>query len=417
MPENLKSKLESYLIPPILKLVKEAGGKASVGGQPLYLVGGVVRDLFLGRPNYDIDLVVEGDAVRLAHALANESQVKLTVHPRFSTANLRYPDFSIDLATARRETYGRPGALPTVQPGRLVDDLVRRDFSINAMAICLTPQRFGELIDLHHGKQDLEHKLIRILHPDSFIDDATRILRALRYEQRLGFKLEAGTEILLRCDAPMLDTISRDRLRHELYHVLMKEPEPEKVFTRAEKLGVLKQLYPSLKGNGWLGQKFAKTRRLYKRVSPATIYLCLLVYNFNESELGQFIARFNLPRTLAEAVRHATQLKVQLHELDKPKLKNSEIYRFLHPYTAQAIRANMVATESPVAEKQLKLYLTRLFSARPLLNGDDLLKMGITPGPQVGEVLKALHEAKLNGVVKTRKEEERFVRARCSGSP
>jgi tRNA nucleotidyltransferase (CCA-adding enzyme) len=417
MPENLKSKLENCLPPPILALVKHAGEEASKLRQELYLVGGVVRDLFLGRPNYDIDLVVEGDAVRLAHALANGSQGKLTVHPRFGTANLRYPDFSIDLAMARREIYGRPGALPIVEPGHLVDDLIRRDFTINAMAICLTLQRFGELIDLHHGKDDLENKLIRTLLPNSFVDDATRILRAIRYEQRLDFRLEAETKKLLHRDIPMLDTISRDRQRHELYHILMKEPEPEKVFSRAEEMGVLKQLFPSLKADGWLSQKFAMTRRLYKRISPATIYLCLLVYNFNQGELGQFIARFNLPRTLAEAVLHTAQLKAQLPALDNPKLKSSEIYRFLNPYSAQAIKTNLVATESPVVEKHLKLYLTRLSSAKPLLNGNDLLKMGISTGQQVGEILKALHDARLDGEVKTREEEEQFVRTWHSGSP
>jgi len=417
MTENVKPKLETYLPPPIIALVKHAGERASELAMGVYLVGGVVRDMFLERPNYDIDLVVEGDAVRVAHALANESQGKLTTHSRFGSANLRYPDFSIDLATARREIYGRPGALPTVKPGLLADDLIRRDFSINAMAICLMPQRFGDLIDLYQGKQDLKRKLIRILHPDSFVDDATRILRALRYEQRLGFRLEANTEVLLRRDVPMLGTISSDRLRHELYHMLMKEPKPEKVFTRAEELGVLKQLHLSLKDNGWLDQKFARTRRLYKHISLATVYLCLLVYDFNETELGQVIARFNLPTTMAEAARHAIRLKAKLHELDEPKLKPSKIYRFLRPYSAQAIRANLVATESPVIGEHLKLYLTKLSSARPSLNGDDLLKMGISTGPQVGEMLTALHNAKLDGVVKTRKEEEEFVRSLLSRGP
>ena len=417
MSENLSSQLETYLPPPILKLVRDAGEKASALGLGVYLVGGMVRDLFLGRPNYDLDLVAEGDAIKLAHALANESNGKLTTHPRFGTANLRYSDFSIDLATARRENYSRPGALPTVQPGRLVDDLIRRDFSINAMSICLTPQRFGELIDLYHGKEDLKNKLIRILHPDSFTDDATRILRAIRYEQRLGFKLEAETEKVLRRDIAMLETISGDRLRHELYNILVKEPEPERVFARAEELGVLKQLYPSLKGNGWLGQKFAKTRRLYKRISPATIYLCLLVYNFSQQEIGHFIALFNLPRTLAEAMLHAIQLKAQLHDLDNPKIKPSEIYRLLHPYTAQAIRANIVATDLLTAERHMKMYLDRLYYVKPLLNGDDLLKMGIPSGPQMGEVLKALLDTKLDGKFKTSEEEEEFVRALRSGKP
>ena len=148
MTENLSSQLEKYLPPPILALAKIAGREASEMGQELYLVGGVVRDLFLSRANFDFDLVVEGDAISLARKLAKDNQAKLKIHSRFGTAKLNYPDFSLDLATARSETYSKPGALPTVKPGKLKDDLIRRDFSINAMAISVPPQNFAELIDL-----------------------------------------------------------------------------------------------------------------------------------------------------------------------------------------------------------------------------------------------------------------------------
>ena len=270
MTENLSSQLEKYLPPPILALAKIAGREASEMGQELYLVGGVVRDLFLSRANFDFDLVVEGNAIKLARRLARDSQAKLTIHSRFGTAKLNYPDFSLDLATARSETYSKPGALPTVKPGKLKDDLVRRDFSINAMALHLNPQHFGELIDLYHGKDDLDNRLIRILHSNSFIDDSTRILRAIRYEQRLGFKLEAETEKLLRRDVTMLNTISGDRIKHEL-ELILKEDKPELVLQRSGELGVLRQLHPSLKGNGWLSEVFIKARKSDIRASLSTL--------------------------------------------------------------------------------------------------------------------------------------------------
>src|SRR4030042_241642 len=141
MSKNLSSQLEKYLPPPVLALIKIAGKEASELGLGIYIVGGVVRDLFLGRANFDFDLVVEGDAISLARRFANDSQAKLTVHSRFGTAKLDYPGFSLDLATARSETYSQPGALPTVKPGSIKDDLIRRDFSINAMALHLNPQR------------------------------------------------------------------------------------------------------------------------------------------------------------------------------------------------------------------------------------------------------------------------------------
>jgi len=417
MSAYLSNKLRDYLPQPVVSFLNVASEKAGYLHQELFLVGGVVRDMFLGRPNFDLDLVVEGDAIKLAHILADESKGKLTVHPRFNTANLNYPDFSVDVATARSETYCHPGALPTVQPGRLVNDLIRRDFSINAMAICLAPQRFGQLIDPHNGEEDIKNKYIRILHPNSFIDDATRILRGIRYEQRLGFTLETETEKTLLRNISMLDTISHDRLRHELYHILMKEPEPESVFARAEVLGVLSKLHPCLKGNGWLSQKFARARIMFRRVSPPTIYLCLLVYSLDESELNSFNARFNLPTNQAQAIHHAVQLKNRLSELSAAQLQPSEIYHILHNYNPQAISANLVATDSPTIEKHLKLYLDKLHYVKPILTGVDLLEMGISSGPPLGELLQALHDAKLNGELETRQQEEEFVHSFKPGQP
>jgi tRNA nucleotidyltransferase (CCA-adding enzyme) len=408
MMQNLSSQLEKYLPPPVLALTKNAGKEASELGQELYLVGGVVRDLFLGRANLDFDLVVEGNATDLAQRLAQASRAKLTVHSRFGTAKLNYPGFSLDLATARSETYSQPGALPAVKPGSLKDDLIRRDFSINAMALRLNPQRFGELVDQYHGKDDLDNRLIRILHSKSFVDDATRILRAIRYEQRLGFNLDAETEKLLRHNVAMLHTISGDRIRHEL-ELILKEDEPERALRRAEELEVLSQLHPSLKGNGWLSKMFAKARQIGKLTSLSTIYLCLLIYNLSEKANEQFISRLNFPKNSSQAARQTLQLKAQLHSLTNPKLKPGDIYQLLHGYSAPAIQANALASESPVASQHLHLYLTKLRYVKPSLNGEDLKKMGIPAGPKIGEILTALHQARLNGEVRTRKEEEKFV--------
>jgi tRNA nucleotidyltransferase (CCA-adding enzyme) len=410
MSENLSSRLEKYLPPPVLALMKIAGTDASELGLGLYIVGGVVRDLFLNRANFDFDLVVEGNAISLARKLANGSRAKLTVHSRFGTAKLNYPEFSLDLATARSETYSKPGALPTVKPGSLKDDLIRRDFSINAMALHLNPQRFGELIDLYNGKDDLDNKLIRILHPNSFIDDATRILRAIRYEQRLSFRLKAESEKLLRRDVNMLDTISGDRIRHEL-ELILKEEKPELVLRRAGELGVLRQLHRSLKGNGWLSRKFEQSRQSYKRASLPPLYLCLLIYNLTDKENEEFISRLNFPKNSVQVMRHTLQLKTQLQDLANPRLKPSDIYQSLHGYSAQAIQTNALASESPIASQHLQLYLTKLRYVKTLLSGEDLKRMGIPAGPRIGEILNALHKARLNGEVKTRHDEEKLVTA------
>jgi tRNA nucleotidyltransferase (CCA-adding enzyme) len=405
---NLARQIEQYLPKQLLELVKDISEQAAKLGQRVYLVGGVVRDLLLGYPNFDLDLVIEGDAVKLAQQVAETSQAKLLAHHRFGTAKLRYENFTLDLATARRETYAKPGALPAVTPGTLKDDLIRRDFSINAMAISLASNDYGELVDPYQGKNDLEHCLIRILHPESFSDDATRILRAVRYEQRLGFELETQTAQLLKRDIPMLDTISGDRIRHEL-ELIFKEKLPEFVINRLGELGVLPRISPFLKGGGWIAEKFNKARRLKKPNQLPSLYFCLLIYSFNEKDIEQFLARLNISAKLSRAIRDTLRLKTELHLLDKPSLKSSEICYLLREYEPRAIQANALAAESPTAQRHLELYLTKLRYVRTSLNGEELKRLGISAGPRMGKVLQILHKAKLDGEVRTKADEKNLA--------
>jgi len=319
---NLASQIERYLPQQLLELLRGISEEANQLGQKAYLVGGVVRDLLLGYPNFDLDLVIEGDAVKLAQRIAEIKQTKLIIHPRFGTAKLSYDNFTLDMATARGETYAKPGALPTVTPGTLNDDLFRRDFSINAMAISLMPSNYGELVDPYQGRSDLEQHLVRILHPNSFSDDATRILRAIRYEQRLRFELEPQTAQLLKQDIPMLDTISGDRIRHEL-ELIFREKHPEYALKQLGELGALQRINPYLKGNGWIAVKFDKAKSLSKPSQLSSLYLCLLAYSLHERENEQLIRRLNLPTKLARALRDTLHLKSRLHLLDKSSIKHS----------------------------------------------------------------------------------------------
>jgi tRNA nucleotidyltransferase (CCA-adding enzyme) len=405
---NLARQIKQYLPQQLLELVHDISGQAAKQEQRVYLVGGVVRDLLLGYPNFDLDLVVEGDAVKLAQQVAETSKAKLLAHHRFGTAKLRYENFTLDLATARKETYARPGALPAVTPGTLKDDLIRRDFSINAMAISLAANDSGELIDPYQGKNDLEHRLIRILHPGSFSDDATRILRAVRYEQRLGFELEAQTAQLLKRDIPMLDTISGDRIRHEL-ELIFKEKQPELVIKRLGEMGVLPRISPSLKGDGWIAEKFDKARRLKKPTQLPSLYFCLLVYSFSEKDIEQFLARLNISAKLSRAMHDTLRLKTSLPLLDKPSLKPSEIYYLLREYEPVAIQANALASESSTIHRSLQLFLTKLRYIRTSLNGEELKRLGISAGPEMGQVLQILHKAKLDGEVSTRADEKKLA--------
>ena len=408
---NLATRLEKELPAELIDFIETAGRLAAGQGQNLYLVGGVVRDLILNKkPNFDLDLVVEGDAVALAQELAEIKKAKITTHPRFMTAKLTWGDFSVDFTTARSETYAKPGALPTIKPSSIEDDLFRRDFTINAIAICLNTSRYGKLIDHCGGQSDLEQRLIRVLHEKSFIDDATRIWRGLRYEQRLDFQLEDTTLQLLKRDMPMLDTISGDRIRYEL-ECIFGEAEPEKTLRRADELGVLKGLHPALMGNGWLTKNFAKARKQSSLTPPLLgLYLALLTYQLDSEECDKLSSHLRLPKTARQIVHDASTLKTKLKTLAYPDLPPSYVYRILHGYSPSAIAAVSLATTSPVAQQHMEIYLHKLRYVKSALRGADLLNMGLTPGPQVKEVLAQLHEAKLDGKAVTKQDEAALVR-------
>ena len=408
-PVNLTGNIEERLPAELVEFIRAAGEMAQRKGQSLYLVGGVVRDLLLGRPNLDLDLVFEGDAVELANGLADEYRAEIITHPRFGTAKLRWDKWSADIVSARSETYASPGALPAVNPGSIKDDLLRRDFTINAMAVELEPGHYGELLDPYGGRDDLERKLVRVLHEKSFIDDATRIWRALRYEQRLDFTLGPATLKLLERDTPMLDTISGDRLRHEL-ELALKEKLPEKVLRRADELGVLARLNQSLKGNGWLAEKFEQARRLsLPDAPPVALYMALLAYRLTAEESEQLTSYLRPPKLMSQTLRDAIDIKARIESLSVSGLAPSQIYSLLHGYGSNALLASALAAESPVAGEHIQLFLNVLRHVQPALSGEDLKRMGVAASPRIKEVLNMLRKARLDGKVGSRKEEEKLV--------
>ncbi len=408
--ENLAERLQEQLPEDLFAFVRKAGELAESRQQRLYLVGGVVRDLLLERCNLDLDLVVEGDAIDLAQELAGINQAEITTHPRFGTATLRWRNRSADLTSARAETYARPGALPTVKSGNISGDLARRDFTTNAMAIDLSVPRFGELIDLHGGRADLEKGLVRVLHDKSFIDDATRIWRAIRYEQRLDFHIETKTLKLLGRDIEMLGTISGDRIRHELELVLGEE-EPEKPLARAAGLGVLASVHPSLPVDDWLVETIEQARQRCLPDTPTpNLYLALLAYRLTSEELEQFISHLRPTKRTIEVLRDTMAIKGILTELSSPGQAPSLVYDRLHGYSLTALLANSLGTGSETAAEHIELYLNVLRHIKPSLDGNDLRRLGVPEGPEVKDMLQRLREARLDGKINHREEEENMVR-------
>ena len=402
---NISELIKSLLPAETQEILSIADQVAGQQQYKLFMVGGIVRDLLLGRSSLDLDLVVEGDAMEVARYFAEKVQGKVTVHTRFRTATVKWEGRSVDFATARSETYSRPGALPAIETGDIITDLSRRDFTINSLALSISS---GELIDPYNGMKDIEKRLVRVLHDKSFIDDATRIWRAIRYEQRLDFTLEPDTLRLLKRDINMLETINRDRIRHEL-ELVLKEEFPENAIRRAGELGVLEKLHPSLQGDNWLTGKFRKARDAVSPNSPSSeLYLALLAYRLNKDETEEFIVRLGLRKLQTRIFRDTSLLKGRLNKLSEHGIRSSEIYDLLHGLHHTALTAGSIA-DYRKTQKKIILYLDKLRYIRTALTGKDLVKMGIKSGPQMKEILGKLLQARMDGQVTDRQGEIEIV--------
>ena len=256
MENNLSGLLQKTISSDQLDLIHRVADEASMLGFPIYIVGGFVRDLLLGRPGLDFDLVVEGDAIKLAGSLVSKYGSKATMHQKFGTAKwFVNKNSSVDLISARSEIYRQPAALPTVKSGSISNDLHRRDFSINTLAIRLDNSHFGELRDELGGLNDLHRGVVRVLHPRSFMDDPTRIYRAVRYEKRYSFKIETETLALIPEARQLIDKLSAQRIRHDL-DLILDEPNAASMLARLDELGLLKPIHPSLRRDKALQTRF-----------------------------------------------------------------------------------------------------------------------------------------------------------------
>ncbi|HEX9116459.1 MAG TPA: CBS domain-containing protein [Anaerolineae bacterium] len=437
-PEKLDQQMADALPGPLLGWLRQAGAAAQEMGYHLYAVGGFVRDLLLGVPNYDIDLVVEGDAIGLAQQLSERLGGRVRSHKRFGTAKWIVPDHlrartnssgllpdSLDFVTARTEFYEHPTALPTVERSSIKQDLHRRDFTINTLALRLEPDRWGELLDFYGGKRDLEEGLIRVLHNLSFVEDPTRILRAVRFEQRFGFTIEARSERLIADARNLIARVSGERVRHELV-LIMEEAEPERSLGRLGELGILEALQPGLVCDVWLQEKAVLLRDQFRVVrDPASqapahltladdalprLYMALLTYRLPSEDLDQFIVKYRLLKDYRDILLESRRLKARLPALAQNDLPLSEIARVLEDAGEEARFLARVVADSWLVQQRLDLYQRRLRRVQPLLRGDDLRRLGIPPGPIYRQVLDALRAARLDGQTLTRPDEEALAR-------
>ncbi len=407
------------------EILKTIGQKADQKGVSSFVVGGFVRDLFLKKTNLDCDVVIESDAVAFAQEIAKDYNASLIVFSQFGTATMILPQgYRVDLATARKESYPQKGALPVVWPGSIHEDLFRRDFTINAMAMRINPNRFGELVDDFKGLRDLRQKKIRILHDESFRDDPTRILRAVRFEQRFNFHIERHSFHLLKSALKegVEDCVKPQRYFEEFKKILAEE-RPQRSIHRLYPLGGLNFLGAPLKD-------ITKTVRLMKKMEETLVwfrktfldkkplenwlaYFMVLADDFSEKQLRSVLKRFNLKKNDRVKLLSCRTLPSVIRALRDKSVKPSWVYQVLKPLSYEAIlflkikaldRTKAKAFSQQVA-KWIDGFLLKYDSVRLNVNGNELKALGIPQGPSLGKILKALLYAKIDGFITTHQEE------------
>ncbi len=386
----------------------EAVAAASEHHDGVYLVGGTVRDILLGEPNFDVDIAVEGDAIELARAVADALGGRVRAHTKFGTAVVLYGDDErIDVVTARTEFYDAPAALPTVEHATIREDLFRRDFTINAMAVSLKGDDFGRLVDPFDGRRHLEERRIRVLHNLSFIDDPTRIFRAIRYESRYGFEMDEHTQRLARgtIEMGLVGDLSSARLRDELV-ALLEEGDAGASILRLAELDAGAAIHQHLAADEEAVRLLERLRELNERYGAGIpswrLAFAALARRMPPDEVFEWLRRLKVQRRDADRIAWAVTVGPRLVErLDGDRPEAAEIVALAEPYAPDAPLFALALADIPALDE----YFERLRDVRLEVSGADLAKLGLEESPQVGEILAELRRRKLNGQLDGRESE------------
>ncbi len=428
--DEMIQRMRAAMSPGMWLLLKAIAREAQNRRVGVYIVGGFVRDLLLNVPDqHDVDLVVEGDAIDLVHAIQQAYGGDMRSHAQFGTAKwlpdetvaralevdfagVKWPA-SIDFVSARTEFYEEPSALPTVQRSSIKLDLHRRDFTINTLAIRLAPEPLGELLDFYGGEQDLHDGVIRVLHSLSFVDDATRMLRAVRLEQRLGFQIEPRTEELIRGAAALLERVSGDRIRHEI-RLILGEEQPLRILERLEQFGILSVLHPDVRVDDWVRAAFqavddARDHHPWASLAQFDNWMlttfALLICRLPEDDLERLGRRLQFSRPYLNHLHDARTAISFLPDLSYEQLP-SVIVRLLESLDEVGWLAAWAAAPNALAQEQITRFAREWRFVKPTVSGRDIQTLtGLKPGPIFGVILGRLRQGCLDGELTTPEEE------------
>lgn len=419
---SLATSLKERFPSGIYDILRLAGEVADGLGFNAYLVGGSVRDLLRGEENLDIDIVIEGDGIAFATDFGQRLRAKVRTHQRFGTARIITDYVKLDVATARTEYYESPAALPKVETSSIKKDLYRRDFTINTLAVKLNPKDFGLLIDFFGGQRDLREKTIRVLHNLSFVEDPTRAFRAVRFSERFGFKLSKHTENLIKSALKMnlFDRLSGSRLYEELL-LTFSETEPVRALKRLAEYDLLKVIHPNLIFNEELEsalhaiqETLAWFNLLFLEEKPdrGILYLMTLLSGLKDEDREAAISRLSAPLRIKDKIEKgisSARSVIRVLPLKDPV----DIYNALSNLDIETLLFAMAVSRDSSKKKAISQYLIEMRKVKSMLSGEDFKRMGIQPGPIYSRLLRELLEEKLRGRLKSREDEERFVREMC----
>jgi tRNA nucleotidyltransferase (CCA-adding enzyme) len=426
---NLNVIIVECLPKTMIELLQTVGEVAKHLEYNAFAVGGFVRDLLLKKPNLDLDVVVEGDGIIFAKALAAHLGGRYRTHERFKTAVVLLPNgFKIDIATARLEYYEYPAAMPTVELSSIKLDLSRRDFTINAMAIHLNPEHFGTLIDFFNCQNDLKKKIIKVLHNLSFVEDPSRIFRAIRFEKRMGFELSPHTRRLINNAVAMkLFGKGRDpRFLSELKSILSEE-NPLPAIQRLAEFDLFQFLWPDLRPHYKVDRRFIHIMtqaqlaiswfNLLYLDEPCrnwAVYLLAIMSRSGPAELRAFCKRFEESAKITEFLLYQKErAEKAVFEIARDSgLPNSEIVASFSEISIEGLLYIMALAKKKHVKKAVSLYITSLRHIEPVLTGKDLVEMGYKPGPRFKEILTCLKNARLDKQVEDAASEVQLVKAR-----
>ena len=420
------------------KILEIISRTASDLDMPVYIVGGFVRDLILDKPSPDLDIVVEGDAIQLSKILVEKYGGKITSHKKFGTAkwwplerkasendsalpidweHLSDIPLALDLISARTEFYEKPTALPTIRQSSIKLDLHRRDFTINTMAIRLDGDHFGDIYDYWGGLNDLDNGLVRVLHSLSFIDDPTRMLRAVRFEKRFNFKIENRTLELLKEALSLIDDVSGDRIRHELDQIFIEKASVD-MLERLADLGILSHIHSSLRWNNTHSQNLKTVKELLQNQAYAEWFTqsadetiiatyILLLCRLLPQDLREVIKRLRFRSNTQQILQAANTLWHQQDNISR--LSPGEFTEKLEKFPLIALLVISKLTQDDLFIDKINKYIDKWRKIKIFTNGEDLKNLGIPPGPIYRQLLKKLRVAKINGEITSKQSESKLL--------